>query len=112
MSVKIVKLTVNPAEKADKNRLYFFHDGEKMIDNLMKRFSRPSTFYKKEVIPLMLDELKKDYPEVYEKVKDTKWSWNQYAGCSCGCSPGFVGNTKNKLQLFVTFKNTSDAKKS
>lgn len=112
MSIKITELDVRPAEKAEKNRMYIFIDNEKIMDNLMNRFSRPSDFYKKEVIPLVLEKLKKKNPDVYKKVKDAKWTWNQYAGCSCGCSPGFIGNTKDRLEFYVTFKNTTDAKKS
>jgi hypothetical protein len=36
--------------------------------------------YRKEILPKVLTG----------KLKGVKASWNRYAGCTCGCSPGFV----------------------
>lgn len=62
-------------------RLYVHVKGESIMDNLMNRRSRPSTFYRKEVLPVVL----KQFGLTPEKVV-----WSQKAGCSCPCSPGFI----------------------
>ena len=105
MFVITVKFTVRPPDKVFKNRIFIFHDDETILDDLVNRFSRPSAFYKKEILPLFLDKIKVESPDVYKKVKDTKWLWNKLAGCTCGCSPGFVGNTKDNIEFFVTINN-------
>lgn len=64
-----------------KPRLHVWIDGESVIENLAYRTNRPSKLYR-----TML-------PEILRRLglpADTKATWNQKAGCSCGCSPGFV----------------------
>lgn len=62
-------------------RLYVHIKGESVLENLQNRKSRPSTFYRKEVLPQVIEQ----YGLTPEKV-----TWSQYAGCSCPCSPGFI----------------------
>lgn len=109
MKIKITALRVDSPDKNKKTRMYIFPDGESIIDNLSNRFSRPSTIYKKDVIPLVLEKLKKKYPEIHNKVKDDKWTWSQYAGCGCGCSPGFIGTSKDWMEIFVDVKISDES---
>lgn len=110
MNFKITFLRVDIPEKSVKNRMFIFPDGETIMDNLINRHSRPHQIYKKEVIPLVMKELKKKFPDTYKKVKDNTWKWSQYAGCSCGCSPGFIGSTKDNVEIFVDVKMLKDGK--
>jgi hypothetical protein len=65
---------------AKATRVYVEEIGETILDNLRDRFGRPSKAYKAAVI------------EALQHVNMTgfKVCWSQRAGCSCGCSPGFI----------------------
>lgn len=67
-------------------RVYIDPAGETILQNLMHgRWNRPVKAYK----PIALKALKRiglDGHNVH---------WSQRAGCSCGCSPGFVLRTKD-----------------
>lgn len=74
-------------------RIYFFVKDETILDNLINRRSRPMTEYRKLL------------PSVFAKAglpTDTKVKWRQTAGCSCGCSPGFIIDNMSKFDVFVT----------
>ena len=47
---------------------------------LTARFTNDVQFYRSMVLPQVLTD----------KLKDVKASWSRAAGCSCGCSPGFI----------------------
>lgn len=64
-----------------KPRLYIHVEGENILENLAFRTNRPKELYR-QVLPVIFKKL--GLPE------DTKAYWSQKAGCSCGCSPGFV----------------------
>jgi hypothetical protein len=105
MSIKVLDVRSREQDKStNKTRISIFLTGETMIENLMNRFSRESTMYRKEVLPTAFEMLKTVDPELYKQIKDDKWKWSQYAGCSCGCSPGFVGSTKTGKQIFIDIK--------
>lgn len=61
--------------------IYVYPEGETISENLANRRQRPNTTYKKLLKAHGLDKL--NVPP------DHKLAWNQYAGCECGCSPGF-----------------------
>lgn len=65
-----------------KTRIYLWPKGETIIDNLERRHSRPYDFYRT-LLPQVFDQLglSENPPKVH---------WSQKAGCSCGCSPGFI----------------------
>lgn len=85
-----------------RNKMYIFVKKETIIDNLINRRSRPYDEYKKNIIPKVMEIIKEKYPETYELVKDSKWSWKQNCGCSmCPCSPGFVASTEGNMNIFV-----------
>lgn len=59
------------------SKVYVFESGESILDNLENRRSRPSKAYREFVLQA--------HPELEGKIR-----WSQKAGCSCGCSPGFL----------------------
>ena len=88
-----------------KNKMYVWVDNETLFENIINRRNRPYQMYKKEVIPMVMELIKKKHPDYYNDLKDTKWSWNQKCGCSmCPCSPGFVGDTTGFYEIHVTIK--------
>lgn len=78
-----------------RSRVHVFQDKESVLGNLENRRSRPSKLYKEVVL--------QQYPELKGKL-----SWSQTAGCSCGCSPGFIVNetlrdeAHNPIDLYIT----------
>lgn len=64
-----------------KGRIYVWISSETVLDNLMNRRNRPTKFYRTLLPPAL---------EAIGEPTDIKVSWNQKAGCSCGCSPAFV----------------------
>ena len=103
MALKIFKVTARRrtyergrrSYRAGHTRLYFFPQGESVMDNLRNRRTRPHNVYRT-FIPAALDLLRAksnteaDYKMVEAWMKPEKISWSQRAGCSCPCSPGFI----------------------
>ena len=60
-------------------RVYVDEIGESIFENLQNRFGRP------------VDEYRKAALEALKHIGlDARLVWSQKAGCSCGCSPGFI----------------------
>jgi hypothetical protein len=83
MKIKNARMQWSQSKRSNKSVLYFFPTGETILDNLALRRQRP------------VKEFRALIPQVCEAVgitnmQDLKFSWSQKAGCSCGCSPGFV----------------------
>lgn len=81
---------------AAKPKAYVFLEGESIFDNLVNRRNRPVKAYRG-LLEMALADIGEEEATYY---------WNQKAGCSCGCSPGFIlSNTKdNKFDIFITLK--------
>jgi len=97
MTLKIKEFRIDKMDwrqRAQKPRVYIFPEGEGVFENLVNRFDRPSKLYRREVMPAVLEKM--GLPA------DTKYVWNQYAGCSCGCSPGFIIHTRRRVEIYVT----------
>lgn len=81
--------------KKHHNKLYICPSNESVVDNFLNRHNRPYEIYKKDLLPMVMDKIKTDYPKEYETIKNTKWSWSQNCGCSaCPCSPGFISDKR------------------
>jgi hypothetical protein len=79
-SIKTGQYSERPSTRV---KLFVFHRNETILENLMLRHRRPSDLYRKEVLPKVFKKLKLDPSRI---------TWSQKAGCSCGCSPGFILN--------------------
>jgi hypothetical protein len=83
-----VKVTTHPIRQQrssrfrTKTRVYVHPTGETVLENFKNRRSRPLNTCR-EALRTGLSALGVDLSRV-----DYKWS--QKAGCSCGCSPGFI----------------------
>jgi hypothetical protein len=78
-NIKKVAKNLGWGEKRN-TRIYVCPEGETIWQNLQERKQRPYTTYKK-ILKTAYKEL--GIPE------GAKLAWNQRAGCSCPCSPGF-----------------------
>jgi hypothetical protein len=68
-------------DKHQKTRMYIWPEGESVMANLVNRRERPAILYRSL------------FGEIFRQAnvpEGTKARWSQKAGCSCGCSPGFI----------------------
>ncbi len=88
------KQTKSPFRKC---RVFIFASdrAESLVEQFGNRWNRPSKLYREEVMPKVL--------EMLNLPADAKFSWSQKAGCSCGCSPGFIfkGSELSGNDVFV-----------
>lgn len=102
--MKLKEVKVRLSDRPQKTRVYIFEEGENVLDNLANRHRRPYDAYKKEVIPLVKEWLKANKPDVTDlETGDLRWS--RKAGCSCGCSPGFISTQFGGKDIYVTISN-------
>lgn len=90
-TLKITKIDKHPVDRSEGRRyqrsvLYVWLNvpEAKPIQDLLSgfRWNQPYKIYKEHVLP-----------EVFKQLglpPDTEARWSQKAGCSCGCSPGFI----------------------
>ena len=80
--MRIVEVRKVPfSGKERKPRVYFWPKGETILENFGNRRDRP------------INEYRKLLPEVMRIAglgEKMRCNWSQKAGCSCGCSPGFI----------------------
>ena len=98
MLLRIKEVKVQKSEKAQKTRVYFFPEEETMLENLCNRHSRPYQEYRK-----LLGEV-----FAIAGITPEKANWSQYAGCSCGCSPGFILTGDYDKNIFVTVEEVKE----
>lgn len=104
MKIKITETSKQPMPRYDRRRttphMYFFIDGESIMDNLANRRSRPHLEFKKMISGILLE-----MGLTQDQVNQIKPSWSQQCGCSCGCSPGFrLKGCEVKENFFITVK--------
>lgn len=78
-----------------KMKLYFFPKNQSLIETIMKRYNSPADLWKKLGAEAMA--------ELGFRLADTKLSFSQKAGCSCGCSPGLVSNKRTGKSWYITY---------
>lgn len=113
MTIKIASIEVRPDTNSGRYRryrrsghIYIFLANESILENMQNRRQRPYTTYKKEVLPQVYEWLNENYYNHSEQHQH-KARWSQKAGCSCGCSPGFVVDGSWELMdknVFVTIE--------
>lgn len=88
-------------ENRRRQRVHFFHYGENVLENLLRRWSRPVPFYF-ELLPAILRDVGMTVTDGEMQNPRGLGRWSQRAGCSCGCSPAIVLNRADRYDLFVT----------
>lgn len=83
--------TINSTRR--KSVAYVWPKNETIADSFNNRRSRPSDLWK-----VMVEN------ELVERgIKFEKITWSQKAGCSCGCSPGFVVKGEQYIDFHMDF---------
>ncbi len=71
-----------------KPRVYFWPEGETVLNNMVNRTSRPYKLYR-EFLPAVLSLASK--LSGHAGITDARANWSKHAGCTmCPCSPGFI----------------------
>jgi len=70
----------SPRDFEKATRVYVDEVGESVLENLRDRTGRPVKAYRAAVV----EALK------HAGLGDHRLAWSRTAGCSCGCSPGFI----------------------
>jgi hypothetical protein len=96
MQIQEIKINLNPRRQGEKKqtspKMYLYINNESLVENLINRRNRPYNEYKKLIIPKVMESISKTHPELFARIKNVKWGWDRYCGCSmCPCSPGFIG---------------------
>lgn len=96
MKYRILKVARRNAteDREGNTRVYFWPQGENMLQNLENRRSRPYEDYRW-LLPAVL--MQAGIPVEYADGA----RWRQKAGCTCGCSPGFIIAFKSKDSIHV-----------
>lgn len=83
---KPVQVVLVERQRRGSSRVHVFAEEgtETILDDLMNRHNRPVETWRV-LATRTLRELGLNPTEAYMKLR-----WSQKAGCSCGCSPGFV----------------------
>lgn len=96
------KVDFSEAEKASREAGTFTRGIHPEIDKLWDECNRAMVRSKKE----FLEALKATIPVLGEILADHKLHFNRKAGCSCGCSPGFVADRQIRFTTYVpNYKN-------
>jgi hypothetical protein len=102
MVIVTTTLTVSK-RKAEHQEMhvYFFHEGEDIVHNLAWRRDRPIQWYF-ELLPAILRDAELGVTALEAQEPLSLGSWQQQAGCECGCSPGIVLSRPAPFDLYVT----------
>jgi hypothetical protein len=95
--LRVVKVKIIKSEKPEANaRVYFYTANSGFWFDLFSR-DRWKKPYK---------EYRKLLPDIFKRVGwgPSKVNWSQYAGCSCGCSPGFIVKGVKGLDIHVDIR--------
>ena len=101
--VEIVEVKTVPISRESqrmgriKPRVYFWIEDYNPIVEMMsgERYNTPHKYFRK-LMPNILAEV--GLP------KDRSFGWSQKAGCSCGCSPGFIVEVVADFDISVTYR--------
>lgn len=94
-----VKVNDQKDTRAKKARMYFFHENENVMETFFNRRARSVKDYRA-MMPEILKNLTQDFDA--ETLATLRFRWSQNAGCSCGCSPGFIIDGIYGKEVFVT----------
>lgn len=102
--MKITSVTARPySHGEDRHPMYkrmrvHFSFNETIVENLFNRHYRPKKALR-ELLPEVFAKAGVHPDAIHACVRQSRWS--QKAGCSCGCSPGFIVDNLAGRQLFV-----------
>jgi hypothetical protein len=89
--MKIESIGMRSMGERQKYPRIYFHYSSSIMENMIHRYNNP---YK---------EYRKTFPEIEKRLSlrgPINAVWNQNAGCSCGCSPGFIVKNSDDIGLY------------
>lgn len=93
-----ISVSVDRSEEGDVNAsrsvIYFIINSPTVMKEINEKKGKYYDVFRKEVLPTVFKKAK--LPE------DTKVIWSDKAGCSCGCSPGFLITGHKGIDIHVT----------
>lgn len=105
--IKVTEVSTVPVQNERKIRVFFL--SEKV--SLFTLKDRELSAHKIDPVQVY----RKLMPQVLEKVglnPNMKGQWSRKAGCSCGCSPGFVMEDRGMFDVYVTYEVNEEMLKS
>lgn len=114
--LKVKEISVGKTDRSNsRGQVHVFVEGESLLENLFYRRDRPYKYYRQlmpDVLKFVQNNLKcKSDIQKRRKINITNenfmsMGWSQYAGCSCGCSPGFIlkHDDMRGFEFYVTIK--------
>jgi hypothetical protein len=94
-------------QQSDRMRVYFLHEGEDIAHNLAWRYTRPIQWYF-EMLPAILRDAGIATTDAEAQEALSVATWQQEAGCECGCSPGIVLRRSAPFDLFVKIASRAE----
>jgi len=91
-----IEIDIRSVKSDRRTKVFVFEKGETILENLANRRSRPHDVYR--------DLISKDLMEKEIIISSRDLKWSQKAGCTCGCSPGFIVDGPKGKEVFVTIK--------
>lgn len=92
--IKNQKNTGKDAARA--TRVYLFLERESILDNLDSRGCQKVHKIRRDILPVLVASA----PEM----QGMKFNWSRTAGCSCGCSPGFIVRDSVGFDIFIDYR--------
>ena len=92
---EVKKHIVQGRNRSAQTRIYLWKNKQSIGDNLLSRGREPVALYRRDLLPAISSQV----PEV----AGNNWTWSSKAGCSCGCSPGFIVKSTVGFELHVRF---------
>lgn len=80
-------------EKQERSIIYFDITSPVVFAEIQQKKEPYHKVFRKEVLPTVLQKAKLPL--------DTKVVWSDKAGCSCGCSPGFLITGQKGFDIYV-----------
>lgn len=97
-------MSLSRRERWKKSRLYVdinesIQKNKNIVDVFYSRYNSPKIRLTKQIKKELVNELNKLFPNIACHESDIRLKWNQYAGCSCPCSPGYVMTFNDNVSL-------------
>lgn len=94
----VKRIEIKQIDKPIKTRVYVSEVNETILENLTNRSSRPHVEYKKEITQKLIK---------LGRIKSSSdLGWSRTAGCSCGCSSGFIlKNSTYGEEIYIELEN-------
>lgn len=102
INIKSIKVTENNKSRSTCSKMYVFTDTPNALLKNLLGDEVPWEMWKTSIVPHIVEKL---------QLEPTDISWSRKAGCSCGCSPGFIlkgTNTPKRIFVHIDYTQMGD----